>query len=136
MIRQQCIRISVSALCVLLCLGGCQQKARVFFKNIEDGDQLRSPIRVEMGVSAMKIEPAGEVREGYGHHHILINQTHIPKGQVIPQSDSTIHYGKGQVEAEIELPPGVYTLSLQFADGVHASYGKELSASVEVSVEE
>ena len=136
MVRQQCIRISAWAICGLLCFGGCQQRSRVFFKNIEDGDHLRSPIRVEMGVSGMKVEPAGEVREGYGHHHILINQTHFPKGEVIPQTDSTIHYGKGQIEAEIELPVGVYTLSLQFADGVHASYGKELAASVEVFVEE
>ena len=116
---------------------GCQQSPpKVFFKNIQDGARFTSPIQVEMGVQGMKIEPAGAVKAGYGHHHILINQTHIPKGEIIPQSDTTLHYGKGQETAEIELPPGKYVLSLQLADGVHASYGKELSASIEVYVEE
>ena len=136
MIKQTKIWISRFCLVVLV-LCGCQPKpAKVFFKNVEDGARLSSPIRVEMGVEGMKIEPAGTVRAGYGHHHILVNQTHIPKGEIIPQNDTTFHYGKGQETAELQLLPGKYTLSLQLGDGVHTSYGKALSASVEVYVEE
>ena len=32
--------------------------------------------------------PAGEVVEGTGHHHILINKDFIPAGQVIPTDDA------------------------------------------------
>ncbi len=108
---------------------------RVFFKYPEDGATVPSPVYIEMGVEGMEIEPAGEVKEGYGHHHILINQEFWPEGEVIPMSDTTIHYGKGQTDASIELEPGEYVLSLQFADGVHASYGKPMAASIRVTVE-
>ncbi len=108
---------------------------RVFFKYPEDGATVGSPVYVEMGVEGMEIEPAGAVKEGFGHHHILINQTHWPMGEVIPMSDTTIHYGKGQTDTSLELAPGEYTLTLQFADGVHASYGEAMAASIKVTVE-
>ena len=131
------MKTHVYSLLVGLLLFGCRpEKSTVFFKSIKDGDQLQNPIRVEMSVQGMKVEPAGTVREGYGHHHVLINQTHWPKGEIIPQSDTTIHYGKGQTEAELTLPVGKYVLTLQFADGVHASYGTEMAASVEIYVTE
>jgi hypothetical protein len=44
-------------------------------------------------------------------------------GQVIPFDDKDLDFGKGQSEAEITLPPGRHTLTLQFADGGHRSYG-------------
>lgn len=28
-----------------------------------------------------------------------------------------LHYGKGQTEAEVTLPPGEHKITLQFADG-------------------
>ena len=90
---------------------------------------------IDMGVEGMLIEPAGVVKEGYGHHHILINQRFWPEGEVIPTSDSTLHYGKGQTDASIELDPGKYIISLQFADGVHVSFGEEMSDSIEIIVE-
>lgn len=109
--------------------------AYVFFKHPADGATVPSPVYIEMGVSGMEIEPAGEVNEGFGHHHILINQTSWPEGSVIPMSDSTIHYGKGQTDTTLELEPGEYTLSLQFANGVHASYGEKMATSIKVTVE-
>ena len=82
----------------------------------------------------MQIEPAGQVKEGFGHHHILINQEFWPKGEVIPASDTTIHFGKGQTDTQLELAPGDYTISLQFADGVHTSYGPEMATSIKITV--
>lgn len=108
---------------------------KVFFKYPQDGAKVGSPVFIEMGVEGMQVEAAGEVREGFGHHHILINQEFWPKGEVIPMSDSTLHYGKGQTDTSLELAPGEYIISLQFADGVHASYGKEMAASIKIIVE-
>ena len=108
---------------------------RVFFKWPKDGSTVASPVFIDMGVEGMLIEPAGVVKEGFGHHHILINQKYWPKGEVIPTSDSTLHYGKGQTDASIELDPGKYVISLQFADGVHVSFGEEMAESIEINVE-
>ena len=112
-----------------------EKEQKVFFKWPEDGSAVPSPVYIDMGVEGMLIEPAGIVKEGYGHHHILINQSYWPAGEVIPTSDSTLHYGKGQTDASIELEPGKYIISLQFADGVHASFGKKMSSSIEIIVE-
>lgn len=112
-----------------------EDSAYVYFKHPADGSTVPSPVYIEMGVSGMQIEPAGEVKEGFGHHHILINQTSWPEGTVIPMSDSTIHYGKGQTDATLELEPGEYIISLQFADGVHSSYGEKMASSITVTVE-
>jgi hypothetical protein len=65
----------------------------VFFKWPKDGSTVASPVFVDMGLSGMLIEPAGKVNTGFGHHHILINQTSWPLGSVIPMSDSTLHLG-------------------------------------------
>ena len=108
---------------------------KVFFKWPKDGSTVASPVFIDMGIEGMIVEPAGVVKDGYGHHHILINQIYWPEGQVIPTSDSTLHYGLGQTDASIELDPGKYIISLQFADGVHASYGESMSHSIEINVE-
>ena len=112
-----------------------ENNVRVYFKWPKDLSTVSSPVFIDMGLDGMLIEPAGKVREGYGHHHILINQKSWPLGDVIPMSDSTLHYGKGQTDASIELLPGRYVISLQFADGVHASYGKEMASSITINVE-
>ena len=48
---------------------------KVFFKNLNEGDTVASPFQVEMGVSGMKIKPAGELEAGTGHHHIILNKS-------------------------------------------------------------
>ena len=45
-----------------------------------------------------------------------------------------LHFGKGQSEAELNLSPGMYNLTLQFADGYHRSYGKALSKTIQIEV--
>ncbi len=82
----------------------------------------------------MEIKPAGEVVKGTGHHHILINKDFMPPGRVIPTDNAHRHFGKGQTEAVLDLPVGDYKLTLQFADGLHRSYGETLSATVHIKV--
>ena len=108
--------------------------ASVFFQNLKDGDTLSSPFTVEMGVEGMKVEAAGERKEGFGHHHIIVNCTHIDKETTIPVDDQHKHYGAGQIETELELESGTYCLTLQFANGYHQSYGEELSKTIKVVV--
>jgi len=108
--------------------------ASVFFQNLKDGDTLSSPFTVEMGVEGMQVEAAGERKEGFGHHHIIVNCTHIDKETTIPVDDQHKHYGAGQTETELELDAGTYCLTLQFANGYHQSYGEELSKTIKVVV--
>lgn len=108
----------------------------VFFILPRNGDVVSSPVKITMGVKGMEVEPAGEVREGKGHHHLIINGSYIEKGTVVPANDTHIHYGKGQTEVELELPPGKHTITMQFADGVHVSYGESMSSTIEIEVAE
>jgi hypothetical protein len=94
---------------------------RVFFTNINDGDTVDSPVTVQWSAENFIIEPAGEVRDGAGHLHIMVNVPCIPAGEIILADDNHLHYGMGQTEATLELPPGEYTLCLQAGDGIHAA---------------
>jgi hypothetical protein len=43
----------------------------------------------------------------------------IDPNEPIPQDKSHLHFGAGQTEARIELPPGKHTLQLVLGDGGH-----------------
>lgn len=109
--------------------------AKVYFVNLKNGQTVSSPFKVEMGVTDMTVVPAGEIKVGTGHHHLLIDTGDSTKtGETIPADEQHIHFGGGQTETEVKLPPGKHQLTLQFADGVHRSYGSQLAASITVTV--
>jgi len=105
----------------------------VFFKNIHNGAVLSSPFLVEMGVEGMEVEPSGEINTNKGHHHIIINKTCMEDGDTIPTDNQHRHYGGGQKEAQLDLEPGNYSLTLQFANGEHHAYG-EMCKTINVTV--
>jgi hypothetical protein len=110
--------------------------AAVEFLSPRDGDTINGPVMVKFGVKGMDVKPAGEEIENKraGHHHVLVNQAPIKAGEAIPFTDQHIHFGKGQTEAELKLPPGRYRLTLQFANGAHVSYGESLSQTINIVV--
>lgn len=110
--------------------------ARVFFVSPQDRETVTSPVKVVFGVEGMTVKPAGTMDEGTGHHHVIVNAGPIGAGEVIPMDATHLHYGKGQVEATIPLSPGKHTLTMQFADGGHRSYGPPLAATIQVKVRE
>jgi hypothetical protein len=99
-----------------------------------DGATVASPFKVKFGVEGMDVKPAGDMSANTGHHHLLINADAIKAGEPVPFDDAHLHFGKGQTETEVKLPPGSYTLTLQFANGAHQSYGPGLSNSIKVTV--
>lgn len=109
---------------------------RVEFLEPKNGATLARKFKVRMNVIGYKIAPLGEMEKGKGHHHIVINGGPVEEGKVVPTDEKHIHYGKGQTETELTLPPGKHTLTLQFADGAHRSYGPKLSQTIEVTVKE
>ncbi|SMG46176.1 DUF4399 domain-containing protein [Paraburkholderia susongensis] len=118
----------------LLAVSGVAQAASVYFVQPADGATVSNPVHVVFGLDGMKIAPAGTMTEGTGHHHLLIDGQPLTKGEVIPATDKSLHFGKGQTETDLTLPPGDHTLTLQFGDGAHRSYGPELSKTITVHV--
>lgn len=108
--------------------------ARVFFVEPADGAEVSSPVKVKMGVEGMGINPAGELKPGTGHHHIIIDGKAPEKGAAVPADETHIHYGKGQTETELELAPGEHTLTMQLANGHHMSYGPQMSTTIKITV--
>lgn len=110
--------------------------AKVFFKNIKNGDKVKSPLKIEFGVSGINLDTAGPVVANSGHHHLLIDAgDSVAMGTVIPKDSTHLHFGKAQTGTTINLTPGKHTLALQYADGIHRSYGSKLSAAVTVDVQ-
>lgn len=107
---------------------------KVKFLEPADGAKVTGKFKVKMGVEGFKVVPAGDLTKNTGHHHLLIDQSPIASGQVIPTDDKHVHFGKAHTETDVELPPGKHKLTLQFADGAHRSYGAPMSATIEVEV--
>jgi len=103
--------------------------AKVYIVSPANGATVRSPVLVVFGLSGMGVAPAGVQAENTGHHHLLID-TDIPKetGQPLPANEHIRHFGKGQTEASIELPPGKHTLQLVLGDYEHVPFDPVLAS--------
>jgi Domain of unknown function (DUF4399) len=54
----------------------------------------------------------------------------------MPATDKILHFGKGQTETSLTLPPGKHTLELVFADSLHQAFDPPLhSKKITVTVE-
>ncbi|WP_175041781.1 DUF4399 domain-containing protein [Duganella vulcania] len=106
----------------------------VSFVEPADGATVSSPFKVKFAVSGMDVKPAGDMTANTGHHHLLINAAPVKAGEVVPADEHHIHFGKGQTETEVKLPPGTYTLSMQFANGLHQSYGPGMAKDIKITV--
>ena len=109
--------------------------AKVYFKNLKNNETVSSPVKVKMGVDKMKVDTTGPVVAASGHFHIFIDaEDSLTSGAIVPKDSTHLHYGKAQTEADVPLTPGKHKLTLQFADGLHRSYGGRLATTVNVNV--
>lgn len=94
-----------------------------YFSNLKDGATLETPFVARFGLSMRGIVPAGKTAGQAGHHHLLINQP-LPLDfkKPLPFTEQYIHFGKGQMETVVNLPPGTYTMRLVLADQGHIPY--------------
>ncbi len=77
---------------------------------------------LRMGLQGIGVAPAGVDKPYTGHHHLLINADIPPLDEPIPNNAKHIHFGAGQTEARIELPPGRHTLQLLLGDLDHVAH--------------
>ena len=124
----------------------------LFFKSPQDGFKSKAKeFKVEFGSKNILISPAGvkveKVKECFvsGHHHLIINGAYDVLGnkkQPIPYGKNILHFGGGQTEANLSLPPGKYSLQLVLGDHEHVpvetfkkSESYDVVMSEEISIE-
>ena len=101
--------------------------AEVFILSPTHNQIVSSPLKVVFGASNVTIASAGDNQPNSGHHHLLINITDLPDlSMPLPATEQIIHFGKGQTETEIELPPGTHTLQLLLGNYLHIPHQKPL----------
>ena len=118
----------------------------LYFKSPQDGFKSKAKeFKVEFGSKNILISPAGvkveKVKECFvsGHHHLIINGAYDVldnKKQPIPYGKNILHFGGGQTEANLSLPPGKYSLQLVLGDHEHVpveSFKKSESYDVVMS---
>ena len=86
----------------------------VYFVNLRDGMTVPQSFRVVFGLSGMGVAPALVDKPNTGHHHLLIDTelSEEEKAFAIPNDEKHMHFGGGQTEVVLQLPPGPHTLQL------------------------
>jgi hypothetical protein len=101
--------------------------AEVYIVSPKDGAKVKAPVVVVFGLKGMGIAPAGVKFDNTGHHHLLVDMD-VPADLTVPMpaTDKLLHFGKGQTQASLPLPPGKHTLQLVFADLNHVAFDPPL----------
>ena len=99
----------------------------VYIQTPADGATVTSPFTVRFGLKGMGVAPAGVEVANTGHHHLLIDVENLPDpGAALPATDNIRHFGGGQTETDLTLPPGTHTLQLVFADRLHIPHDPQV----------
>jgi hypothetical protein len=83
-------------------------------------------IKVWFGTRNFGVAPAGTFKPNTGHHHLLIDVAVPSLDEPIPSDKNHVHFGLGQTETYIDLPPGTHTLQLLMGDGDHVPHDPPL----------
>jgi hypothetical protein len=110
----------------------------LYFINLEDGASVQSPVLIRFGLRGMGVAPAEVEKAGTGHHHLFINRPPLGEGEfgaeefelALPNDETHRHFGGGQTEATIELPPGEHTLQLVLGDHGHVPHDPPVVSDV------
>jgi hypothetical protein len=112
--------------------------AEVYFITPHNGATVHSPLTVRFGLKGLGVAPAGIKFDNTGHHHLLVDTdlSEVNLNVPMPATDKILHFGKGQTETSLTLPPGKHTLELVFADYLHQSFDPPLhSKKITITVE-
>ena len=111
--------------------------AKVYIIFPKDGKTVKKKFAVKFGLKGMGIAPAGIKFPNTGHHHLIIDGAKFDMNLPLQASDQIRHFGAGQTEAIIELPPGKHTLQLVLGDHLHRPHDPPvISKTITVTVEE
>ena len=111
--------------------------AEVYIVSPKDGAKVKSPVTVVFGLKGMGVAPAGIKFDNTGHHHLLVDSD-VPADLSLPlaANEKSLHFGKGQTETSLTLPPGKHTLQLVLADSLHTPHDPPvISKKISITVE-
>lgn len=110
--------------------------AGVYFIAPSDGATLKGPVIVRFGMRGMGVAPAGVEMAKTGHHHLILNAPLPPMDQGIPADERHIHFGGGQTEVRLELPPGKHEMQLLVGDHLHIPHDPPImSERITITIE-
>lgn len=114
------------------------QGAKLYIIWPHDGQVVKGgKLWLRMGLKGMGVAPAEVAWPNAGHHHVLVDVPPPPADEPIPNDRNHLHFGKGQTEARIELPPGRHTLQLILGDEKHFPFDPPLlSNKITITVTE
>jgi len=105
--------------------------AEAYIQSPADGAIVTAPFTVRFGLRGAGVAPAGVQVPNTGHHHLLVDVTEMPSFDLpLPATDNVRHYGLGQTETELELPPGEHTLQLVLGDWLHLPHDPPVMSEV------
>jgi len=100
-----------------------------------NGARVTSPVTVRFRLVNYGVAPAGTNMDRTGHFHLLIDTRAGAPGTLIPTDSQHVHFGKGQIEVTVPLPPGRHVLRAVLGDHLHRVIAPALvSAPVTVTV--
>jgi hypothetical protein len=110
--------------------------AKAYIVSPAHGERVSSPFTVKFGLQGMGVAPAGVTNANTGHHHLLIDVDTLPPDNLpLPATDHIVHFGGGQTETVLDLPPGEHTLQLVLGDALHIPHNPPVrSARIMVTV--
>jgi Domain of unknown function (DUF4399) len=110
--------------------------AMIYIMYPEDGASVKGSFLCRFGLRNMGVAPAGHDFPNTGHHHLLIDTNEaINPDEPIPHDKNHLHFGAGETEVMLDLPPGKHTLQLVLGDGNHYSFTPALiSKKITVTV--
>jgi len=101
--------------------------AKIYIMYPQDGATLKGAFLCRFGLRNMGVAPAGQDFPNTGHHHLLIDTAEpINPDEPIPHDKQHLHFGGGETEMLLDLPPGKHTLQLVLGDGNHYSFNPPL----------
>jgi hypothetical protein len=99
------------------------KEALLYFIYPHNGAKIKGAFWCRFGLRGMGVTHAGDSFPNSGHHHLLVDVTQqLDLNDAIPADKNHLHFGAGQTEARIELPPGKHTLQLVLGDANHIPF--------------
>jgi len=112
-----------------------QAAPSIYFRAPRDNAVVDPTFDLAFGLRNYGVAPAGVNLANTGHFHVLIDVEPPAPGVVIPADSLHRHFGGGQIETSLTLPPGRHTLRLVLADHEHKVIGPQLiSAPIRITV--
>jgi hypothetical protein len=104
----------------------------VYFINLKDNETVTSPFKIQFGLTGMGVAPAGVEKDKTGHHHLLVDAklSDEEAKALLPMDKQHMHFGGGQTEAMVTLPPGQHTLQLVLGDWSHIPFSPPIVSPV------